>query len=43
LALDPARSREAVGARIALYSPRRTAQGIINAAAALRRATDSEA
>jgi glycosyltransferase involved in cell wall biosynthesis len=43
LALDPARSRESVGARIALYSPRRTAQGIINAAAALRRATDSEA
>ncbi|MCW5733953.1 MAG: glycosyltransferase family 4 protein [Enhydrobacter sp.] len=36
LALDPVRSCEAVRARIALYSPQRTAQGIMGAAAALR-------
>jgi glycosyltransferase involved in cell wall biosynthesis len=36
LALDPARSSEAIGARLAVYSPSRTAQGIIDAAAALR-------
>jgi glycosyltransferase involved in cell wall biosynthesis len=43
LALDPARSRVAIEARIAGYSPSRTAQGIMNAAAALRRPIDSEA
>jgi glycosyltransferase involved in cell wall biosynthesis len=36
LALDPVRSSEAIGARLAVYSPSRTAQGIIDAAAALR-------
>jgi glycosyltransferase involved in cell wall biosynthesis len=43
LVLDPAQSGEAIHARIACYSPSRTAQGIMDAAAALRRATDSEA
>jgi glycosyltransferase involved in cell wall biosynthesis len=43
LAIDPARRREAVAAKIAQYSPRRTAQGIMDAAARLGRATDSEA
>jgi glycosyltransferase involved in cell wall biosynthesis len=38
LALDPVRRREAVRARIALYSPGRTARGIIDAAAEVRRA-----
>jgi glycosyltransferase involved in cell wall biosynthesis len=40
LALDPVHSSEAVRARIALYSPRRTAQGILDAAAALRQTMD---
>jgi glycosyltransferase involved in cell wall biosynthesis len=40
LALDPVRSGEAVRARIALYSPRRTARGILDAAAALRQTMD---
>jgi glycosyltransferase involved in cell wall biosynthesis len=37
LALDPGRSRAAVSAKIALYSPGCTAQGIMTAAAALGR------
>jgi len=40
LALDPASSHEAIRAQIARYSPKRTAQGIMAAAAALRQATD---
>jgi len=32
LAFDPARSREAIAARMAVYSPNRTAQGIMEAA-----------
>jgi glycosyltransferase involved in cell wall biosynthesis len=43
LAIDPVRRGEAVAAKIAQYSPRRTAQGIMDAAARLGRATDSEA
>lgn len=43
LALDPAGSREAIRARIALYSPNRAAQGILHAAAVLRRAIDGKA
>jgi glycosyltransferase involved in cell wall biosynthesis len=39
LALDPARSRAAISSKMALYSPSRTAEGIIDAATALRRAT----
>jgi glycosyltransferase involved in cell wall biosynthesis len=34
LALDPARSRAAIAERMAVYSPERTAEGIIDAAAA---------
>ena len=43
LALDPGRSGEAIKARLAVYSPSRTAQGIVDAAAALRRPTDGKA
>ena len=32
LAFDPARTREAIAARMAVYSPNRTAQGIMEAA-----------
>jgi glycosyltransferase involved in cell wall biosynthesis len=42
LALDPVRSGEAIRARLAVYSPRRTAQGIIDAAVALRRLPGNE-
>ncbi|MBN9088927.1 MAG: glycosyltransferase family 4 protein [Reyranella sp.] len=42
LALDPARSGEAIRARLAVYSPRRTAQGIMDAATALRRLAGNE-
>jgi glycosyltransferase involved in cell wall biosynthesis len=35
LALDPTRTREAIAARLLVYSPNRTAQGIMDAAAAL--------
>lgn len=43
LALDPVTRREAVRARIARYSPSRTAQGIMAAAAALQQALGREA
>lgn len=43
LALDPVTTREAVRARIARYSPNRTAQGIMEATVALRQAVDREA
>jgi glycosyltransferase involved in cell wall biosynthesis len=43
LAIDPVRSREAVKAKIAQYSPCRTAQGIMDAAVRLGRAADNEA
>ena len=42
LALDPVASSDAVRARIALYSPYRTAQGIVGAAATLRRMMDGQ-
>jgi len=35
LAFDPARAREAIAARMAVYSPNRTAQGIMEAAVAV--------
>lgn len=37
LAFDPARTRDALAARMATYSPNRTAQGIIEASASLAR------
>jgi glycosyltransferase involved in cell wall biosynthesis len=42
LALEPAHRRAAISAKMAVYSPSRTAEGIINAAAALRRAIDGK-
>ena len=42
LALDPARRRAAISAKMAVYSPGRTAEGIMNAAAALRPVTDGK-
>jgi glycosyltransferase involved in cell wall biosynthesis len=42
LALEPVRTRAAIVAKMAVYSPSRTAEGIIDAAAALRRATDGK-
>jgi glycosyltransferase involved in cell wall biosynthesis len=42
LAIEPARSGAAISAKMAVYSPSRTAEGIITAAAALRRATDGK-
>ena len=43
LALDPGRSGAAIRARLAVYSPSRTAQGIMEAAAALGRPADGKA
>ena len=43
LALDPGLSGEAIRARLAVYSPSRTAQGIMDAAAQLRRPTNGKA
>ena len=42
LGFDRALSQEAIKARLAVYSPSRTAEGIIDGAAALRRATDGK-
>ena len=42
LAIDPARRHAAISDKLAVYSPSRTAKGIIEGAAALRRATDGK-